>query len=605
MIKQGLEILKETIKSAPNSSGVYRMIDSGGKILYVGKAKNLASRLRSYTQFKDLPYRLKQMVANISAVEIIKTSSETEALLLEAQLIKTLKPKYNILLRDGKTYPFVMVNQTHEFPGIFKHRGAKNKSDKYFGPFVSAGDVNHALDLLKKSFLLRSCSDQEFARRKRPCLEYQIKRCSAPCVGKISSAYYQKLLDEAYLFLKGKSSEVQSAMAAQMQEESKKLNYEKAAILRDRIKSLTAMQAKQHVDCVVGDADFVAIAGSDGQFSIELFFYRGGQNYGNDVFFIDRHRDFSKADILGAFIKQFYYSNLPPQNIYLNVEVDDREAIAQVFTKIAEQKINILVPKSGDKKKLMEIAENNANYALQKNMVEGKNRKKYIKEMQEVFELQKLPEYIEIYDNSHISGEFAVGGLVAFSLDEGFDKQGYRKFNIKTTDVGDDYAMLREVLTRRLSKLKEGRRPDLLIVDGGKGQAEITRAVLQELNISNIDFICVSKGVDRNAGRERFTTHKKTYFSLEQKTGLLYFMQNLRDEAHRFAISSHRKKRSKAIRSSALDDIPAIGAARKKALLNHFGSVAKIKTATIAELLKVKNISKNLAKDICDFFHNP
>ncbi len=626
----------------PGLPGVYRMINSGGDVIYVGKAKNLAKRLINYTQPQRLEYRIQSMVANIASLEIITTASETEALLLEANLIKKYEPKYNILLKDDKSYPYILLTMDSDFPRIAKHRGQKVQKGKYYGPFPSGGAVNKAIADLQKAFLLRPCTDSFFEARKRPCMEYQIKRCSAPCVAKISKEEYASLITQASLFLDGRSREIQEELVDLMEAASARMNYEKAAAYRDRIKALNQIQAKQiiHVDAVK-DADVIGIYLESGQCCIQVFFFRGGRNLGNSPFYPKNTDGALEAEILSSFIMQFYGNNPPPHEVILSSNLEDAGEVEQALTLISGSKVKITVPKTGEKLKLIQEAVKNASGALKQKMLGKARQETLLLEVKKLFELPASPKRIEIYDNSHIMGKYEVGAMVVAGPD-GFNKKAYRRFNIKDEafEKGDDYAMLEQVLLRRFSKLtpynlrgeglgvdevtsgspsisnskpppppsREGgfqQWPDLLLIDGGLGQMSVTLRVLTQLGLENeIKFACIAKGPDRNAGREQFFMPNRDPFGLPHDSPVLYYLQLLRDEAHRFAIGSHRSKRAKSVSKSILDEIPNIGGKRKKLLLNHFGSAEGVRSATIEDLMRVEGINRKTAAVIHHFFHN-
>ncbi len=596
----------------PSCAGVYRMLDANDNALYVGKAKNLAKRVVNYTKPERLEYRLQSMIANTAKMEIITTKTEAEALLLEANLIKKLKPRYNILLRDDKTYPHIFLSGDHDYPRITKHRGAQKIKGNYYGPFASAGAVNTTITDLQKAFLIRSCSDNEFSGRTRACIEYQIKRCSAPCVDKISQENYSELISQAKNFLKGKSRDIQENLVKQMEIASAELNYEKASMFRDRIKALNKIQAKQNINVPsIKNADIIGIYSNSGQSCIQVFFFRGGQNYGNRAFF-PKHEEASDEDILVAFIGQFYQKNIPPNELIISTDIAEKNLLQEALESLVSYKIRITRPKTGDKKKIIDDAVKNAQNALQHKILSSVKQKNLLEGIATIFELEHTPKRIEVYDNSHIMGTHQLGAMIVADSD-GFNKKAYRRFDIKNknTKPGDDYAMMTEVLTRRLKRLKQecpdkksGIWPDLLLIDGGKGHMGIVKQVLKNLDLEGeIIFACISKGPDRNAGREQFHMPGKKSFTLPHNDPVMYYLQILRDEAHRFAIGGHRNKRSKAITKSVLDDIPGIGARRKKILLNHFGSADDIKNASLEELIKADGINKKTAEDIYNFFN--
>ncbi|HEY7991257.1 MAG TPA: excinuclease ABC subunit UvrC, partial [Stellaceae bacterium] len=584
---QGLAAIREVLATLPPSPGVYRMLNEKGDALYVGKARSLKARVANYTHFMALPHRLQRMVAETRKLEVILTHTEVEALLLESNLIKHLEPRYNIILRDDKSFPFIHLTGDTDFPLLTKHRGAQSAPGDYFGPFASAGSVNRTLIALQRAFLLRSCSDNIFSSRTRPCLLYQIKRCSAPCVGRIDKEGYAKLVGDARDFLTGRSQDVQQHLAAQMQDLSEHQQYEAAAYVRDRIRALTQIQGHQDINIrELGDADVIALHQAGGQTCIQVFFFRGGQNWGNRPYYPAHARDLPPADILAAFLGQFYEDKKPPRLVLLSEAPSDDALIAEALASRAGRRVELLVPQRGDKRQLVEHALVNAREALGRRLAESSAQQKLLAGVAATFGLEAPPRRIEVYDNSHIQGSNAVGGMIVAGP-EGFMKNAYRKFNIRDVEnAGDDYAMMREVLTRRFSRaLKEdpgrdgGTWPDLLLIDGGAGQVTATNAVLADLGIGDLPVIGIAKGPDRDAGRERFFRAGHEPMSLEPRDPVLYFLQRLRDEAHRFAIGSHRARRQKAIGASPLDEIAGIGARRKKALLHHFGSARSVARA--------------------------
>ncbi|HEU5046431.1 MAG TPA: excinuclease ABC subunit UvrC [Rickettsiales bacterium] len=599
----GSDVIREYLKDMPVSPGVYRMLDEEGNVLYVGKAKNLKNRVSNYVSASGLSTRIMKMVSLTTSMEIVTTSSETEALLLESNLIKKLKPRYNILLRDDKSFPFILMTKDHDYPQITKHRGARDRKGEYFGPFASAGAVNETLTILQKVFLLRPCTDSFFKARQRPCLQYQIKRCSAPCVGYISKEEYAKLIRQAQQFLKGKSHDIKAEIAAQMQEASENHRYEEAAVLRDRIKALSRVQHEQGIIAAsLPEADVIALYRTGDISCIQVFFFRGGQNFGNKSYFPAHSTDAPDAEILSAFISQFYLEQLAPETVLVNYELPDATLLEEAFHTTIQQATR------GEKKSVMDRAVINAREALARHVSEHATNLAMLQKLADRFGLDAPPQRIEVYDNSHIAGTHMVGAMICASP-HGFEKKHYRRFNIRRTDLtpGDDYAMMREVLTRRFTRLQkedETREswPDLVLIDGGEGQLSVATQVLFELGITGLNYAAIAKGVDRNAGREWIHIPGQLPFQLPQDDPLLHYLQRLRDEAHRFAIGSHRIKRSNAIRESALDQIPAIGAARKRALLQHFGSSKGVEMATIAELEKVEGISKKIAEKIYHFF---
>ncbi|MCG8491721.1 MAG: excinuclease ABC subunit UvrC [Sneathiellales bacterium] len=594
------------------------MIDSNEQILYVGKAKNLKNRVSSYTKANGQSTRILRMVSLTHAMEFVSTHTEVEALLLEANLIKKLKPRYNIILRDDKSFPYILITRDHEWSQITKHRGNRSRKGEYFGPFASAGAVNETLATFQRLFPLRSCTDSDFQSRTRPCLQYQIKRCSAPCVGRISHDDYETVVEEARAFLAGKSHSIQERLADKMQKASDALDFEQAAVLRDRLKAMAHIQSKQTINLNnVDEVDVIAAHQEGGQTCVQVFFIRSGQNLGNRAHYPAHNKDAEPGDVLNAFIGQFYDSRPAPKQIWVSHELPEGELISEALSIAAEKKISISTPKRGEKREMLEHAILNAKGALARKMAENASQKKHLQAVGELFSMETPPERIEAYDNSHVSGTHQVGAMIVAGP-EGFVKKSYRKFNIKDADLapGDDYGMMREVLTRRFSRLQKedpdkigsasGSReewPDLVLIDGGQGQLSAAREVFDKLEIEDVTLVGIAKGPDRNAGRERFFMTGQAPFSLPEKDPTLYFLQRLRDEVHHFAITTHRAKRSKAIGKSPLDEIPGIGGKRKKALLNRFGSAKGVENAALADLEAIEGISKALARSIHDFFH--
>lgn len=613
-LSSGVAVIKEHVENMPSVPGVYKMIDGSGNVIYVGKARNLVKRVVNYTRPERLEYRIQSMISNVEKVEFITTNTESEALLLESNLIKKFEPKYNILLKDDKSYPYILITQEHNYPRIAKHRGKRKISGKYYGPFASAGAVNKAIADIQKAFLIRPCTDAFFKARNRPCMEYQIKRCSAPCVNKISEKDYRDLVGQAKEFLLGRSQNIQKQLIGLMDKESAVQNYEKAAIYRDRIKALNQIQSKQTVNVQsLNDADVIGVFREGGECSVQIFFFRAGQNFGNKSFFLRNTKDQSESDILDAFICQFYQdSNIPPKDIIVSAKVNEKEFLEESLSQLCKYKVKITLPKLGDKKKLVENAIVNAKNALQQKMLGNAKQKQLLEKVAEIFGLPDLPKRIEVYDNSHISGKYPVGAMIVAGVD-GFNKKAYRRFNIKDTSIepGDDYAMMREVMNRRFKRLKQespdkksGIWPDLVLIDGGAGHLSTVEKVFEQLGLaSELKFVCISKGVDRNAGREQFHMPGRDSFTLPYTDPAMYYLQTLRDEAHRFAIGSHRNKRSKSVTKSAFDEIAGIGPKRKKILLNHFGSVDDVKKASIQELEQAEGIDKVIAEQIYNFFH--
>ncbi|MBO6634593.1 excinuclease ABC subunit UvrC [Parvibaculum sp.] len=617
---QGAALIAAKVKLLPDSPGVYRMYDAGGDLLYVGKARSLKKRVTSYTKLAGHSNRIARMIASTAQMEFISTATETDALLLEANLIKRLKPRYNVLMRDDKSFPYILLTGDHDFPQALKHRGARSRKGDYYGPFASAGAVTATLNALQKAFLLRSCSDSVFESRTRPCLLFQIKRCSAPCTGEIDAEGYSKLVAEARDFLKGRSRKTQQQLVSLMDEASGELDFERAAIYRDRIRALTQIQQHQGINPrTVVEADLFAAWSEGGQTCVQVFFFRAGQNWGNRAYFPRHDKELSTEEVLDAFLAQFYEDRPPPRMVLLSHDVPGRPLLAEALTIRAERKVAVGVPRRGEKRELVDHALTNAREALGRRLAESSTQRKLLEGVAEAFDLEAPPQRIEVYDNSHISGTKAVGGMIVAGP-EGFMKNQYRKFNIKGPDIepGDDYAMMREVLTRRFTRLvketgeKEGKEgedavwPDLILIDGGAGQLKVALEVLQELGIDNVTAVGVAKGPDRDAGRERFFMAGRADFMMEPRNPVLYYLQRLRDEAHRYAIGSHRARRSKAIGVNPLDEVPGIGPGRKRALLQHFGSARAVARAGLSDLESVNGISAKVARAVYDHFHgNP
>ena len=607
----GVMVIETALETMPGNPGVYRMLDGKGEALYVGKARNLKKRVVSYTQINRLPERLRRMVAETAAMEIVTTHTEAEALLLEANLIKRLKPRYNILLRDDKTYPWLVLTAGHEFPRLAKHRGAQNKSDVYWGPFASVWAVNQTVQALQRVFLLRTCADTVFANRTRPCLLFQIKRCSAPCVGRVSAQDYGALVAQAKDFLQGKTSAVQKELAAAMQQAAEKLEFERAAALRDRIRGLAYVQGNDVINpSSLGDADVIALHQQAGQACVQVFFIRGGRNNGNRSFFPAHTKDEEAAEIFSAFIAQFYDDKPPPPQILLNHAVEEQSLLEDALSLKAERRVHILVPQRGEKAEVVAHAATNAREALERKLAETAGQGKLLAAVGELFALPETPRRIETYDNSHIMGTNAYGVMVVAGP-EGPMKSAYRKFSIKSVITpGDDFGMMREVLQRRFGRALEedpdrnGETwPDLVLIDGGAGQLSAAKAVMADLGLEDIPLVAIAKGPDRDAGREWFHMEGREPFQLPPRDAVLYFLQRLRDEAHRFAITTHRAARSKKITTSELDEVPGIGAARKKALLLHFGSARGVKGAGLKDLEAVTGINRATARAVYAFFH--
>jgi excinuclease ABC subunit C len=611
-LEAGVAAIRNVVKTLPTKPGVYRMYDARGDVLYVGKAKALKNRVTNYTQVDRLPNRLRRMVAQTRSMTIVTTNSEAEALLLEAQLIKRYRPPYNVLLRDDKSFPFILLRADHEYPRIQKHRGVRRAKGNYYGPFASAGSVNTTLNALQKLFLLRSCTDSYFNNRDRPCLLYQIKRCSAPCVGRIDAKGYADLVEDAKAFLGGKSTAVQAKLASEMEKAAEALDFERAALLRDRLKALTFIQGSQAINAEgVGDADIFALAGKSGHIGIQAFFIRGGQNWGHRAFFPSHTADLEEAEIFSSFLAQFYEDVPPARTILLDRELPDAALLAEALTAQLGRKVDIQMPQRGDRKRLVDQARRNAVEALDRRLAETTTQAKLLREVAELFDLSEPPQRIEVYDNSHIQGTNALGAMIVAGP-EGFQKGQYRKFNIRNAETvpGDDFAMMREVMERRFGRALEedpdrdkGLWPDLVLIDGGKGQVSAVKGVLEALGIEDLCYVGVSKGPDRNAGREIFHFPDGREFSLPVNAPVLFYLQRLRDEAHRFAIGAHRTKRAKAITSSPLDEVPGIGPARKKALLRHFGTAGAVRAASLEDLQRAPGVSAAVAQAVHDFYH--
>jgi excinuclease ABC subunit C len=609
-LADGMRIIGEFVHTLPRKPGVYRMIAADGEVLYVGKARSLRSRVAAYTQPTRLDNRLLRMVSSTKTMEFSVTDSEAEALLLENNLIKRFKPRFNVLLRDDKSFPYIVIRRDTEWPQLAKHRGVRDPKNEYFGPFASATAVNRTLYALQRAFPLRSCSDGVFSTRTRPCLQYQIKRCTAPCVGRIDHAEYGAIVDEVRGFLGGRNREVQQALSQRMDQASVGLEFERAAVLRDRIRALAHIQSHQSISLPsIDEADIFAVHAEGGQMCVQVFFLRAGQNLGNRAYFPSHTKDLDEPAVLSAFIGQFYESRQAPKLILTSHDVAESELLESALAMTAGHKVEIRHPKRGDQKDALDQAVVNAREALARRMAERGTQRQLLEGVARVFKLDGPPERIEIYDNSHIQGAAPIGAMVVAGP-EGFTKNSYRKFNIKTEGAaGDDFAMMREVLTRRFGRaLREDPErgdeswPDLVLIDGGQGQLEVARQVLSELGLEDIAIVGIAKGPDRDAGRERFFMPGKPPFSLEPRDPVLYFLQRLRDEAHRFAIGTHRTRRAADITKSALDEVPGIGAGRKRALLHHFGSARAVAVATFEDIKSVAGISDALAQKIHDHF---
>ena len=609
----GIAAIRNVLKTLPLKPGVYRMHDARGEILYVGKARALKNRVGNYVQIDRLPNRLRRMVALTRSMTIVTTNSEAEALLLEAQLIKRYRPAYNVLLRDDKSFPFILLRADHPFPRIQKHRGARRHKGQYYGPFASAGSVNQTLNALQKLFLLRSCTDSFFNNRDRPCLLYQIKRCSAPCVGRIDDASYDSLVADAKSFLDGKSSAVQAKLAKEMESAAEALDFERAAMVRDRLRALTFIQGSQAINAEgVGDADIFALAHRNGVMGIQAFFIRGGQNWGHRSFFPSHVAEMTEDEVFTSFLAQFYEDVPPAKYILLDRELTEADLLAEALSERAERKIEISMPQRGDRVRLVKQATRNAEEALDRRLAESTTQGKLLQEVADLFELSEPPRRIEVYDNSHIQGTNALGAMIVAGP-EGFIKGQYRKFNIKNPDTapGDDFAMMREVMARRFGRLMEDKEPerdanwpDLVLIDGGKGQMSSVMQIVRELGVEDVAFIGVSKGPDRHAGRETFHFSDGREFTLPVNAPVMFYLQRLRDEAHRFAIGAHRAKRSKAITVSPLDEVPGIGPSRKKALLMHFGTARAVRNASLEDLQKAPGVSAAVAQTVYDYYHS-
>lgn len=611
-ILTGHEAIKDYLKSLDGSPGVYRMLDAQARVLYVGKARNLKARVSNYSRPTGHSSRISRMISETASMMFLTTKTETEALLLEQNLIKQLKPRYNVLLRDDKSFPNIHVTTEHPFPQIKKHRGARKEKGAYYGPFASAGSVNRTLNQLQRIFLLRNCSDSMFESRTRPCLQYQIKRCSGPCVGRVSEEDYASSVADAQRFLSGRSTDIQERLASEMQAASAEMEFERAAALRDRIKALTQVQTAQGINPrTVQEADIVALHVEKGQACVQVFFIRANQNWGNHDYYPRLSVDVEEPEILQAFLGQFYQTKEPPRQIILSHPVDEPELLAQALGEKAGRKVELIVPQRGEKAELIDGAMRNARESLARKMAESATQTKLLRGLAEAFGLDGPPGRIEVYDNSHIQGTNAVGAMIVAGP-EGLNKNQYRKFNIKGDSItpGDDFGMMKEVLNRRFKRLlkedperEEGMWPDLLLIDGGAGQVSAVDEIMNEMGVQDIPMVGVAKGVDRDAGKEEFYRTGQRPFALKHNDPVLYFVQRLRDEAHRFAIGTHRAKRSKAIGATPLDDVPGVGATRKRALLAHFGSAKAVSRANLADLKAVDGVSDALAETIYAFFH--
>lgn len=616
--QRGVGAIERALITMPLSPGVYRMLDAKGEALYVGKARSLRKRVAAYTQAARLPERLRRMVSETVSMEVVTTHTEAEALLLEANLIKRLKPRFNIVLRDDKSYPWLMLTEDHPYPQIAKHRGARARKGSYYGPFASAWAVNQTVTAMQRVFLLRSCADTVFANRSRPCLLFQIRRCSAPCVGRIGEPEYGALVEQAKAFMSGRGAAVQRELAAEMEQASQALEFERAAAVRDRIRGLTHVQSGgiAHLESVA-DADVIAVWQEAGQSCVQVFFVRGGRNNGNRAFFPTHAKHEEAGEVLAAFIAQFYDDKPPPPLVLLSHDVPERDLVAEALGLRAAsfgsgKRVEVSVPKRGEKHDIIEHATTNAREALERRLAETAGQAKLLDATAELFGLERPPERIEVYDNSHIMGTNAYGVMIVAGP-EGFTKQAYRKFGIRgPITPGDDFAMMREVFERRFGRaLRENpdpsqpppNWPDLVLIDGGAGQLASARAVLTDLGVNEVPLVAIAKGPDRDAGREWFHAEGRAPFQLPPRDPVLYFLQRLRDEAHRFAITTHRASRGKSLVTSELDEVPGVGPSRKRALLNHFGSARGVKQAGLAELEAAPGISKDTARKVYAFFH--
>ncbi|HYI63392.1 MAG TPA: excinuclease ABC subunit UvrC [Allosphingosinicella sp.] len=611
-LEAGIAAIRSVVKTLPVRPGVYRMLDARGDVLYVGKARALKNRVNAYTQVARQTKRLLRMVSQTRAMQIVTTNSEAEALLLEAQLIKRYRPPYNVLLRDDKSFPFILLREDHEFPRVQLHRGARRHKGQYYGPFASAGSVRNTLNSLQKLFLLRSCTDSFFANRTRPCLLYQIRRCSAPCVGRVDEAGYAELVRDAKDFLGGRSTKIQQKLQALMTDASDAMNFELAAVYRDRLRALTYVQGSQAIHAEkLGDADIFALACKGGTMCIQAFFIRGGQNWGHRTFFPAHTNDVPEAEVLQSFLVQFYEEVPPPRMILADRALPEADLLCEALSARAERKVSIRTPQRGDQARMIRQAARNAEEELDRRLAETSTQARNLREIAETFELPEPPRRIEVYDNSHVMGTNAVGAMIVAGQ-EGFHKNQYRKFNIKRPETvpGDDFAMMREVLGRRFARLEKedpdrsrGEWPDLLLIDGGKGQLSAVCEVLEDAGVHDVPVVAVSKGPDRNAGRETFRLPGGREITFPPNSPVLFYLQRLRDEAHRFAIGAHRAKRAKSFTASPLDEVPGIGPGRKRALLMHFGTARAVRNASLEDIGKVPGISRTTARGIYDYFH--
>ena len=610
--KTGYDIIHDYLRTLDSSPGVYRMLDADSRVLYVGKARNLKARVSNYSRPGSHSPRIARMISETATMMFLTTRTETEALLLEQNLIKQLKPRYNVLLRDDKSFPNILVAKDHAFPVLKKHRGAKKQKGNYYGPFASAGAVNRTLNQLQRVFLLRNCSDSDFETRTRPCLQYQIKRCSGPCCGLISEADYAHTVGDAEKFLQGRTKGIQEALATQMQDASEAMEFERAAAMRDRIKALTQVQTAQGINPQnTPEADVIALHRDGGQACVQVFFIRANQNWGNHDYYPRISGDEDASEVMEAFVGQFYSDREPPKMLILSHGLDNDDLMADAMAEKAGRKVEIIIPQRGEKAELVQNALRNARESLARKMSETATQARLLKGVAEVFGMEKTPQRIEVYDNSHIQGAHAVGAMIVAGPD-GFDKNQYRKFNIKGVDLtpGDDFGMMKEVLSRRFQRLlkedgdrTQGTWPDLLLIDGGQGQVSAVREIMTALGVGDIPMVGVAKGLDRDAGKEEFHRTGKPVMALRHNDPVLYFIQRMRDEVHRFAIGTHRAKRSKAIGATPLDDVPGVGATRKRALLAHFGSAKAVARANLADLKAVDGVSAKLAQTVYDYFH--
>jgi excinuclease ABC subunit C len=615
----GPGIIRAFVRTLPASPGVYRMIDAAGEVMYVGKARNLKARVTNYTRPENLELRLQRMIAATTTMEFVRTETEGEALLLEANLIKRLKPRFNVLLRDDKSFPYILIATDHEAPEIMLHRGTQRRPGHYFGPFASAGAVRRTITALQKAFLLRSCTASFYASRTRPCLLHQIKRCAAPCTGEIALPDYGLLVEEARQFLSGKSKSVQANLSAEMNAAAQHLDFERAALLRDRLSALALIQSSGDIRShTVEEADVFAIAQDGGQFCVQVFFFRAFQNWGNHAFRPRADASLSEVEVLEAFIGQFYEARVPPRQVLVSHELAEPELMEEALSLRAGKRVSVHAPRRGEKRDLVVYAQNNAREALGRQLAEGATNRRLLEGVAEKFGLEDVPRRIEVYDNSHISGTNAIGAMIVAG-EEGFSKKHYRTFNIKSTELtpGDDFGMMREVLTRRFTRLANESPetagdepsgmpdwPDVVLIDGGQGQLNAVLAVVGELNLPReVTFIGIAKGEERDAGRETFFMPGKPGFKLPHRDPVLYYVQRLRDEAHRFAIGTHRARRKKDTIKNPLDEIDGIGPSRKRALLNHFGSAKAVGRASLADLAAIPGISGQMAQLVYDHFN--